>query len=109
MTPYSERDLADGWEFKILRSNTRGFRDQAKLRAALDEEGRAGWVLVEKFDDSRLRLKRPASSRQLDGKLDVDPYRTTIGIGEGAQVAIVVGVILGFLLLFLLLILLLKR
>ncbi len=108
MTPYSDRDLADGWEFKILRSNTRGFRDPGKLRAVLDEEGRAGWTLVEKFDDNRIRLKRPASARQLDGKLDFDAYRTTIGIGEGAQAAIIVGVVVGIMLLILLLILLLK-
>ena len=53
MTPYSAKDLDDGWEFKILRSNFAAFRNQEKLRAVLEEEKRGGWILVEKFDDQR--------------------------------------------------------
>ncbi len=89
---YSERDLADGWEFKILRSSIAAFGDREKLRTALEEESRAGWVLVEKFDNARIRLKRPASARQFDDKLDpeIDPYRTEYGPGPGAVVAVIV-------------------
>ena len=60
MTPYQPQDLNDGWEFKILRSLTGAFGKPEKLREFLDEEAKAGWVLVEKFDNNRIRLKRPA-------------------------------------------------
>jgi hypothetical protein len=108
MTGYSPQDLADDWEFKILRSATGAFKNPEKLRAVLDEEKRAGWVLVEKFDSGRLRLKRPASARQLDGKLDFDPYRNNVGTTEGTIALYVVlgvftglAVILGLLFIFL--------
>ncbi len=80
MTPYTARDLAEDWEFKIVRSSFPTFRDPAKLRAVLDEEARGGWVLVEKFDDQRIRLKRPAGTKTLEGEFaeGYDPYRTTI-------------------------------
>ena len=64
MTPYSTKDLDEGWEFKIVRSNFATFRSQEKLRAVLEEEKRGGWMLVEKFDDQRIRLKRPPEPRR---------------------------------------------
>ncbi len=63
LTSYQESDLNDDWEFKIVRSMTSAFKNPDKLRQALAEEAQAGWVLVEKFDNGRLRLKRPASAR----------------------------------------------
>ena len=96
MTTYSTQDLAEGWEFKILRSATNAFKQPEQLHKYLEEEARAGWVLVEKFDDGRLRLKRPASARQMDGKLEFDAYRTHVGTSPGALAAmIVVGAIGG--------------
>src|SRR5688572_1769421 len=80
MTSYSSADIAQDYEFKIMRSSWGEFRSTHKLQKVLDEEARAGWVLVEKFDNSRIRLKRPASARQRDGKLDFDPYRTTVSM-----------------------------
>jgi hypothetical protein len=90
MTPYSAGDLADAWEFKILRSISGGFRNPVWLHAVLQEEARAGWTLVEKFDDSRVRLKRPASARAGDAKLGFDPYRTWVGISQSRFVLLVV-------------------
>ncbi len=55
------------------------FRKPEVLRQALEEEGRAGWTLVEKFDDARLRFKRPASTKQNDSNLTIDPYRSVYG------------------------------
>ncbi len=81
MTPYTPKDLAENWEFKILRSASGGFRNPDWLRSVLEEEARAGWTLVEKFDDSRLRLKRPASARARDDALEFDARRTWVGIG----------------------------
>jgi hypothetical protein len=63
MTPYTPQEVAEHWEFKILRSATTQFRDPVRLRSILEEEARAGWTMIEKFDDTRVRLKRPASAR----------------------------------------------
>ena len=49
----------------------------------LSEEARAGWAYLEKFDNYRVRLKRPASARGSDASLDFDPYRTFVGASEG--------------------------
>ena len=95
MTRYSEADLADGWEFKILTSATGAFRKPDMLRQALEEEGRAGWVLVEKFDTQRIRLKRPAAARSGDSALGFDPYRTTFGTSDTKLAFIIMGCVLG--------------
>jgi hypothetical protein len=95
MTPYTKEDLTEGWEFKILRSTTNSFKDPEKMRTALEQEARAGWALVEKFDDGRMRLKRSASAKESDANLDFDPYRTRVGMSEGKLALIVVVSILG--------------
>src|SRR5947208_77783 len=77
MTGYTHADLAEGWEFKILRSATGAFRSADGLRKAVEEERRAGWVLLEKFDNGRVRFKRPVSARSGDAALSIDPYRTS--------------------------------
>ena len=113
MTSYSETDLSEGWEFKILRSNMNAFRKPENLKKYLEEEGRAGWVLVEKFDDNRLRLKRPASARRGDAALNFDPYRTQVGLSDTGMVfmilAIVFGAIVGVIGLLVLLLLAFKK
>ena len=81
MAQKSMENPADDWEFKMLRSATAKFRDPAWLRTILEEEARAGWTLVEKFDDARLRLKRPASARAGDAALPLDAGRTWVGPG----------------------------
>ena len=73
MTPYGPRDLAEDWEFKILHSATAAFKNANTLQRYLAEEGQAGWALVEKFDNGRIRLKRPASVRQNDARLPSTP------------------------------------
>jgi hypothetical protein len=81
MTAYSQEEL-QGWEFKIVRANTSVFGKPEVLNKLIQEEARAGWALVEKFDDQRIRFKRPVSARQNDGQLppDVNPYRTHYGM-----------------------------
>jgi hypothetical protein len=95
MTQYSAKDLEDGWEFKILRSNFNTFRKPEKLRAILEEEKRGGWILVEKFDDQRIRLKRPAGAKLAQAEFadGYDPYRTTIGTSQVAVILVTLGVI----------------
>jgi len=94
MTGYRPEDLNQDWEFKILRSTVGAFGSPERLHRFLEEEARAGWVLVEKFDNSRLRLKRPASARERDGKLHIDPYRTYVGVSPNQVAALAVGVVL---------------
>lgn len=95
MTTYSEDDLSEGWEFKILRSNMNSFRKPENLQKYLEEEGRAGWALVEKFDDNRLRLKRPASARRADASLNFDPYWTKVGLSDTRMLLVILGISLG--------------
>ena len=91
MTPYSAKDLAEGWEFKILRNVNGKFRDPLWLKAVLDEEARAGWSYLEKFDDYRLRLRRPASARQKNASAGFDPYRTFVGVSPARHTLTIVG------------------
>ncbi len=95
MTGYTQAELNEGWEFKILRSATGQFGKPDSLRRALDEEARAGWEMVEKFDNERVRLKRPATARGGDGALGFDPYRTEYGLSGTALAFIVVVSIVG--------------
>jgi hypothetical protein len=95
MTTYSPQDLAQDWEFKILRSATNAFKKPEQLRQCLEAEAQAGWVLVEKFDDSRVRLKRPIAARDRDGKVGIDPYRTYVGPSPNYVATLTVGIVLG--------------
>ena len=100
MASYTPEELAAGWEFKIVRSATGAFQRTEFLQQILEEEKRAGWILVEKFDDSRIRFKRPAAARAGDGTSEVDAYRTHVGISElalGLRVVVAVLVGLAFL------------
>ncbi len=102
MTAYTPQDVSEEWEFKILRSAGGAFRNPAAQARAETEEALAGWALLEKFDNDRLRFKRPVSARRKDGMLPpgVDPYRTTYGMSEGALAFWVIGglLVLGLLL-----------
>jgi hypothetical protein len=95
MTPYSEKDLAEGWEFKIVRSPWAEFRKPERFRAVLEEEKKGGWTLVEKFDDSRIRLKRPAGAKMTEGDFaeGYDPYRTVVVIPGDQRRLIALGVV----------------
>jgi hypothetical protein len=79
-TPYSAEDLMENWEFKIVRCVRPLFDNPAFLESTLREEGRAGWQLVEKFDGTRVRLKRVAGRQPAaDLPAGYDPYRTAVG------------------------------
>jgi hypothetical protein len=89
VTPFNT-DPSGAVEYKIIRSATGAFKNPAKFRAALEEEARAGWELVEKLDDSRVRLRRSVIWRQKDGELSQDPYRIKVGLSEAGLVLWVV-------------------
>ena len=73
MTPYSDRELKENWEFKIIRTIGTGFSKPEFLKKILAEEAQAGWTMVEKFDDFRIRLKRPASARAPSSRVMAAP------------------------------------
>lgn len=84
MTRYTDKELFEDYEFKIVRSATSAFKKRETVEQVIAEEATAGWKFVEKFDDNRMRFKRPASARRSDYNLPpgVDPYRTTYGMTE---------------------------
>jgi hypothetical protein len=98
MTTYSKEDPANDCEFKIVRSATAAFRNPAALEKLRQEESLAGWVMVEKFDNARVRFKRPRSARESDYRLPrgVDPYRVYYGINAETLSIGILLVVLGF-------------
>ena len=89
MTVYHDEDL-EGWEFKIVRASTRRFKNPDVFQKLCAEEAEAGWQMIEKFDDNRIRFKRRVEKRSLDQHLHIDPYRTHVGITEGGIAAIII-------------------
>lgn len=96
-------------EYKILRSVTKAFRNPAFFQQILQEEGQAGWQLVEKLDDNRVRLRRSIEWRGKDGQLTQDPYRTQVGISDVKLVFLILGSIFGTLLVIFITVFLLTR
>lgn len=70
-----------GWEFKIVRAERELFRNPAIFKQLCEEEAQAGWTLLEKLDDRRVRFKRPIALRDISNPqlLTFDPYRTHYG------------------------------
>jgi hypothetical protein len=96
MTTYTNEELNEDWEFKIVRANSAAFRKPEALQKLLQEEAVAGWTMLEKFDDSRIRFKRPRSAREQDAYLPegIDPYRTQYRAPAFLYAALVIGVLL---------------
>ena len=94
MTQYSSQETAD-WEFKIVRSATAKFKRASVVRQLIEEEARAGWELLEKFDDSRIRFKRRVEQRAGDANRELDPYRTHYGWSSEQLGLPLVAVLLG--------------
>ena len=92
-TTYLPNDL-DGWEFKILRSETGRFKKREILQKVCGEEARAGWEMVEKFDDQRIRFKRRIERRSSDQHLEFDPYRTSYGSGPKPIIFVILGLVI---------------
>jgi len=102
MTRYTQDDLGNDWEFKIVRSDSAAFRKPEVLKTVLEEEARTGWVMLEKFDDSRIRFKRPRSARTRDALLPsgVDSYRIQYGTSATRYALVVVALMMLALLAF---------
>jgi hypothetical protein len=97
MTKYTRDELDNDWEFKIVKSVTGAFSKREVVEQVRAEESIAEWVMIEKFDDNRIRFKRPVSAQRNDYNLppDVDPYRTTFGMSEGGLAFSIMGVMVG--------------
>ena len=97
MTRYSDRELTEDFEFKIVRSSTGAFKKRETVEQVMSEEALAGWKMVEKFDDNRLRFKRSASAKRNDYNLPpgIDPYRTSYGMTEFGLAMTILGVMAG--------------
>lgn len=96
-----------GWEYKIVRASSDLFRNPAIFQNLCEEESQAGWILLEKLDDRRVRFKRPLGMREViqTEQLSFDPYRSHYGPatswmtwagGFVAVVALVLPAYLGF-------------
>lgn len=92
LTKYNSDDL-NGWEFKIVRSDLGRFRNYEIVQRLCQQEARAGWEMVEKFDSSRIRFKRRVEKRSQDQHLDFDPYRTSMSSISGGTVAAIIGLL----------------
>jgi len=101
-TGYKKEDI-EGWEFKIVRSLFGRFNNPVVLKKVCEEEARAGWEMIEKFDSSRIRFKRRTEKRHTDPTLGYDAYRTTYGLGEGTFAFVIIGLVVSVILLVLLL------
>ncbi len=84
-------------EYKIIQSQTPLFASTPKMMEILDEEAKAGWTLLEKEDNYRLKLKRDVSNRDNDKNLDFDAYRSSVGVSSavtyGATAIFTIGVV----------------
>jgi hypothetical protein len=91
LTQYDGDDM-EKYEFKIMRSSLGKFGKYETLKRVCEQEAKAGWEMVEKFDQYRVRFRRNIDNRANDRHLDFDPYRTGIGGGSGARVAIIIAI-----------------
>ena len=84
-------------EYKIIQSQTPLFADTAKMHEVLAEEAKAGWRLLEKEDNYRIRVQREISHRANDAGLGLDAYRTTVGVSSmvtyGATALVTISVV----------------
>jgi hypothetical protein len=71
LTSYSEVAMTQDWQFKIVHGD---FSSAAKVRAVMQEQEQWGWVFVEKFDNARIRFKRPAGEAANDDLREGNPY-----------------------------------
>ncbi|KAA3630867.1 MAG: hypothetical protein DWP97_14420 [Calditrichaeota bacterium] len=96
LTKYNSDDL-EKYEFKIVRSQWGKFKNLETVRNLCAEEAKAGWEMIEKFDDNRIRFKRSKSMRSSDAHQTIDPYRTTIDGSTTSKFLLIFGLSMVFL------------
>ena len=84
-------------EYKVIQAQTPLFSDSKKMHEVLDQEAKAGWRLLEKEDNYKIRLQRDVSNRENDENLDFDAYRSTVGVSSmvtyGATAAVTIAIV----------------
>ena len=81
-------------EYKVVQAQTPLFASTPKMLEILQEESEAGWELLEKEDNYRIKLKRDVSCRERDGERSVDPYRSSVGVSSVVTYGATAGVTL---------------
>ena len=86
MTPYSPKDLDEGWEFKILRSNFRRFAIRKNCGPFSKKRNGAVGRSSRSSTTSASASNAPAGAKVAQGDFGdgYDPYRTTVGMAKGA-------------------------
>ena len=69
-------------EYKVMQAQTPLFSDTKEMHDVLAQEAKAGWRLLEKEDNYKIRLQRDISNRENDANLDFDAYRSTVGVSS---------------------------
>ncbi|MBL4582365.1 MAG: hypothetical protein JKY29_11140 [Gammaproteobacteria bacterium] len=69
-------------EYKTVQAQTPLFADSKKMQEILAVEAKAGWDLLEKEDNYRVKLQRSIDNRSNDENLSFDAYRTTVGVSS---------------------------
>ena len=69
-------------EYKTVQAQTPLFADTKKMQEVLAEEAKAGWDLLEKEDNYRIKLQRSTENRSNDENLNIDAYRSTVGVSS---------------------------
>jgi hypothetical protein len=95
LTPYGPEDLANDWQFKIVKGT---FKTAKQIEAVQEEMAVWGWVLVEVFDQTRVRFKRSAGEGAKDAERDGNPFRTisnSSGPGCGSTVVVLGLIVVG--------------
>jgi len=84
-------------EYKVIQSQTPLFADTNKMQEVLSEEAKAGWRLLEKQDNYKIRLQREISHRANDASLGFDAYRTSVGVSSvvtyGVTALLTIGIV----------------
>ena len=84
-------------EYKVIQAQTPLFASTPKMHEILDEEAAAGWRLLEKEDNYRIKLQREISHRENDKNLSIDAYRTSVGVSSvvtyGATAAVTIAIV----------------
>ncbi|PCI73978.1 MAG: hypothetical protein COB20_15630 [SAR86 cluster bacterium] len=69
-------------EYKTIQAQTPLFADSKQMHAMLEEEAKAGWQMLWKEDNYKIKLQRETSHRENDKNLDFDAYRSTVGVSS---------------------------
>ena len=106
MTSYDQEPSGQEWEYKIVRANSPIFAQAEVFQQLIREEAQAGWTLVEKFDNARVRFRRPVFERSRDATrtTKMDPYRTQFNGANSFVIAAGITIIIFIVLIFFILI-----